>query len=424
MKKETLTLTLFTIIIIGSITFCWGQNKYLLKADRVFDGTALHNDWVVLVEGEKIIGVGTVKQIPANDAEVINLPGSTLLPGLIEGHSHILLHPYNETEWNDQVLKESEAERVARATVHARNTLLAGFTTIRDLGTEGAGFADVGIKQAIEKGVIPGPRMIIATKAIVATGSYGPKGFGPHVNPPLGAEVADGHDDIIKVVRNQIGNGADFIKVYADYRWGPDGEARPTFSLDELKLIVKTAKSSGRYVVAHAATAEGMRRATLAGVETIEHGDGATEEVLKLMKDNNVALCPTISAGDAIAQYFGGWKKGTGPEPQRIINKRKSFKMALDIGVKICAGSDVGVFPHGENARELELMVDYGMKPLDVLQSATSGNALIMHLQNLGNIKTGFLADIIAVEGNPVVDITTLRNVRLVMKAGVIYKRL
>jgi len=423
MKKETLTLILFAIIILGSITFCWGQNKYLLKADRVFDGTIMHNDWVILVEGEKIVGVGTEKQINTNGAEVINLPGATLLPGLIEGHSHILLHPYNETLWNDQVLKESAAERVARATVHARNTLLAGFTTIRDLGTEGAGFADVGIKQAIEKGVIPGPRMIIATKAIVATGSYGPKGFAPHVNPPLGAEAADGHDDIIKVVRNQIGNGADFIKVYADYRWGPDGEARPSFSLDELKLIVETAKSSGRYVVAHAATAEGMRRATLAGVETIEHGDGATEEVLKLMKDNNVALCPTIAAGDAISQYFGGWKKGTGPEPERIINKRKSFKMALNIGVKICAGSDVGVFPHGENARELELMVDYGMKPLNVLQSVTSGNAEIMHLKNRGSIKVGLLADIIAVEGNPVNDITTLMNIQLVMKNGVIYKR-
>lgn len=423
MKKETLTLILFAIIILGSITFCWGQNKYLLKADRVFDGTAMHNDWVILVEGDKITGVGTEKQINTNGAEVINLPGATLLPGLIEGHSHILLHPYNETLWNDQVLKESEAERVVRATVHARNTLLAGFTTIRDLGTEGAGFADVGIKQAIEKGVIPGPRMIIATKAIVATGSYGPKGFAPHVNPPLGAEAADGHDDIIKVVRNQIGKGADFIKVYADYRWGPDGEAQPSFSLDELKLIVETAKSSGRYVVAHAATAEGMRRATLAGVETIEHGDGATEEALKLMKDNNVALCPTIAAGDAISQYFGGWKKGTETEPERIINKRKSFKMALSIGVKICAGSDVGVFPHGENARELELMVDYGMKPLDVLQSVTSGNAEIMHLKNRGSIKVGLLADIIAVEGNPVNDITTLRNVQLVMKNGVIYKR-
>jgi len=423
MKKETLTLTLFTIIILGSITFCGGQSKYLLKADRVFDGTVLHNNWVVLVEGEKITGVGTEKQINANGAEVIHLPGATLLPGLIEGHSHILLHPYNETVWNDQVLKESDAERVARATVHVKNTLLAGFTTIRDLGTEGAGFADVGIKLSIEKGIIPGPRMIIATKAIVATGSYGPKGFGPHVNPPLGAEVADGHDDIIKVVRNQIGKGADFIKVYADYRWGPDGEARPTFSIDELKLIVETAKSSGRYVVAHAATAEGMRRATLAGVETIEHGDGATDEVLKLMKANNVALCPTIAAGDAISQYFGGWKKGIDPEPERIINKRKSFKMAMEAGVKICAGSDVGVFTHGENARELELMVDYGMKSIDVLQSATSGNALIMHLQNLGSIKVGLWADIIAVEGNPVNDITTLRNVQLVMKNGVIYKK-
>jgi imidazolonepropionase-like amidohydrolase len=201
------------------------------------------------------------------------------MPGMIEGHSHILLHPYNEVSWNDQVLKESQAERVIRAANHAKANLMAGFTTIRDLGSEGAGYADVGVKQSIEKGIIPGPRMLVAGPAIVATGSYGPKGFAPHVKVPLGANEADGIDALIREVRRQIGGGADIIKVYADYRWGPNGEAMPTFTQEELEIIVDVASSSGRPVVAHAATAEGMRRAAMAGVQTIEHGDGGTPEV-------------------------------------------------------------------------------------------------------------------------------------------------
>jgi imidazolonepropionase-like amidohydrolase len=309
------------------------------------------------------------------------------------------------------------AERVARGTVHARRTLEAGFTTTRDLGSEGAGYADVGLKQAIDKGVIPGPRMLVAGPAIVATGSYGPKGFAPHVQVPLGAQPADGAD-LVRVTREQIGGGADVVKVYADYRWGPNGEAMPTFSEAELRTIVETAASSGRPTVAHAATEEGMRRATLAGVSTIEHGDGGTPEVYQLMAERGVALCATLAAPEAILQYRG-WEKGVDPEPDRITQKRASFQAALAAGVTIIAGGDSGVFTHGTNARELELMVDYGMEPLAVLRSATSVNADAFGLHDqVGRLRPGLLADLLLVTGRPDEDISALRQVRGVVKGG------
>ncbi|RRB15621.1 amidohydrolase family protein [Larkinella knui] len=396
-------------------------SNILFKPDRVFDGETLHEGWGVLVKGEKIEAVGPAANLRSAEADVIDLKGMTLLPGLIEGHSHLLLHPYNETTWDDQVLKEPRAYRIARATVHARNTLRAGFTTVRDLGTEGADYDDVGLKQAIDQGIIPGPRMIVATRALIATGSYAPKGFSPDVDVPQGAEEADGHDRLIQAVRRQIGKGADVIKVYADYRWGLMSEARPTFTLDELKLIVEVARSSGRPTVAHATTVEGMRRAILAGCETIEHGDGGTPEIFALMKEHATALCPTVAAGDATSQYRG-WKKGVEPEPERIRNKRISFKQALEAGVKICFGGDVGVFAHGDNARELEMLVDYGMKPLEALRSATSVNADVFHLTDRGRIRPGLLADLVAVEGDPTKSIGAIRKVRMVVKSGEIIK--
>lgn len=393
----------------------------LLQPDRVFDGEEMHENWVVLIEGNTITYVGKTSglTLPENTTTA-NLEGTTLMPGLIEGHSHMLLHPYNETGWNDQVLKESPVERAIRGTVHAKNSLLAGITTTRDLGAEGAGYTDVYLKKTIEDGIVPGPRMLVAGPAIVATGAYGPKGFHDGVKVPLGAEPASGVPEVIKTVRRQLGNGADFIKIYADYRWTTGAPSKPTFLQEEIDAMVATATSAGSYVVAHASTPEGMKRAIKGGVETIEHGDGGTLEIFKLMKNKGVAFCPTLAAGDAISQY-NGWKKGTDAEPERIVNKKLSFKLALESGVDIVFGGDVGVFTHGENYRELVMMVEYGMKPIEALKSATSLNAKVFHLDNLGKLQKGFLADIIAIEGDPVKDITKMKSVKFVMKDGVLY---
>jgi imidazolonepropionase-like amidohydrolase len=402
-----------------------GQEAVLLNADRVWDGVSAETrtGWLVLVEGGVITAAGPdaeVRRQAPTGVRTLDLPGMTLMPGLIEGHSHMLLHPYNETPWTDQVLLESLGERVARGVRHAEATLRAGVTTARDLGAEGAGYGDVGLRDAIDKGVTPGPRLIVAGPAIVATGSYNPKGA-PEISLHKGAEEADGVDDLIRVARDQIGRGADFIKVYADYRWGPDGATAPTFTEDELRLLVDVVESSGRRVVAHASSPEAMRRATEAGVRTIEHGDGATPEVLALMRERGVALCPTLAAGHAISQY-GGWVPGQGPEPARVAAKRESFARALDSGVDLCFGGDVGVYPHGDNVRELELMHDWGMDLMGVLRAATSENARILGLEDRGRVEAGLLADLIAVEGDPTSALSALRAVRMVMKGGEIFR--
>ncbi|HEY0411957.1 MAG TPA: amidohydrolase family protein [Allosphingosinicella sp.] len=407
-------------LLLAALPAAAQEPVILLHPARVFDGVdpRPHEGWSVLVRGERIEAAGPSVAAPPG-ARVVELPGTTLMPGMIEGHSHLFLHPYNETSWDDQVLKEPLALRTARAVNHAHATLMAGFTTTRDLGTEGAGYADVGLKQAIEQGIVPGPRMLVVTRAIVATGAYGPKNAEPGFEA-RGAEEADG-PGLVTAVRRQIGAGADWVKLYGDYRWRPGEPSRPTFTAEEMRIAVDVAHSAGRKVAVHAGTEEGMRRAILAGVDTIEHGDAGTPEIFRLMKARGVALCPTVAAGDAIARYRG-WN-GQAPEPAGITEKRASFRAALAAGVTMCMGGDVGVFAHGDNAREMELMVAYGMRPVDVLIAATSGNARIFGLDDrLGSIRPGLLADLVAVAGDPTRDVAAVRAVRLVMKGGRIFR--
>lgn len=392
----------------------------LLVPDAVWDGVGdvPRRGVAVLVRGSKIESVGPADRLVAADAERVMLPGTTLIPGLIEGHSHLFLHPYDETLWDDQVLKEPLALRMARAVAAAGATLRAGITTERDLGTEGAFDSDVQLRRAIDEGIVPGPRLLTVTRAIVATGTYGPRRSQYAFDPPQGAEEATGAEEMARVARSQIGHGADWVKVYADYGWGPHGELLPTFTLEELTALVEVARASGRPVAAHAMTPEGMRRATLAGVRTIEHGDRGTLEVFALMRRHGVALCPTIAAAEAYATYFDGWVKGKSKPTPDLVAKRASFKAALTAGVGICFGGDVGVFAHGDNVRELEAMVEYGMTPLAALRSATSGNAGIFHLEDRGRIAPGLLADLVAVRGDPTRDVAALRRIDLVMKGG------
>ncbi|HUO91415.1 MAG TPA: amidohydrolase family protein [Rhizomicrobium sp.] len=395
---------------------------FLLKPDRIFTSDGSVKPGHVLVEGNRIARIGAF-EAPAS-AEVIDLRGLTLMPGLMDLHSHLFLHPYNEALWDDQVLKESEAYRTVRAVRHAEATLRAGFTLLRDLGTEGAGYADVALKRAIDEGIVPGPRLIVVTRAIVATGGYGPlrAKYRPDCCPAQGAEEASGIDEVVRAVRHQASHGADWIKLYADYRVGPNGETVATFSEEELLALVGTAHSLKRPVSAHATSDEGMRRAAQAGVDTIEHGYGGTRETFALMAKKGIAFLPTLTAAEAIAEYFHGYVRGAEPHP-RMLDAANAFRLARAEGVTIGCGSDVGVFAHGSNVRELQWMHRLGMSAADVLLAATSVSARIIGRdQDLGAIAPGFLADLIAVPGDPTANLDALADVRFVMKDGVVVK--
>jgi imidazolonepropionase-like amidohydrolase len=417
-------IILLSLLILATSLGISQEKIKVIKCGSLIDvkNEQVKKNVLILIKGNKIEKVGTFEIPPG--AEIIDLSDMTVLPGLIDSHVHLFLH---EGSYDDQLLKESIPYRTIRAVVHARQTLEAGFTTIRDLETEGAGYADVDLKTAINQGIIPGPRMQVSTRALSTTGGYALMGYSWEIQVPTGAQLVDGVDEVRKAVREQIKYGADWIKIYADSRRRRNEVADSltwylTFSDDELKAIVEEAQKMNVKVAAHCYSSIAAQRAINAGVASIEHGLYLDEATLKLMKEKGVYYCPTL-----VAYYRWSKREGLSPEMRKMIENTvklhsETFKRALKVGVKIAFGSDL-TESHGTNAEEFELMVKYGMKPLDAIKSATIISAELLGWQDkIGSIEPGKLADIIAVKGDPLNDIKVLRDVKFVMKDGEIYK--
>lgn len=398
----------------------------IVRAARLIDGRSAQpiRDAAVLVQGDRIVAAGPAAEVaqraPAG-ARTIDLGGATLLPGLIDTHTHVLLQEYhNSEEFDAQLLKESIPYRTIRATVSARTSLMNGFTTIRDIGTEGAMYADVDVKRAIQRGVIPGPRMFVATRAMAPTGMYPLSGYSWELDVPSGVHTVDGVDDIRKAIREEVKYGADWIKIYVDRRYylGEDGRLRSwtNWTEEELKTIVEETNRLGRKVAAHAMAWDGIDMALRAGVQSIEHGHGMTPDLMDRMIEQNVYWVPTVFVGDYVAEGRGGiW-------PQMVGIVAKAVGQAVQKGVPIAYGTDAGGFAwHEPQARELSYFVRYGMTPMAAIQSATTVAAkLLGQERELGAIAPGYYADLVAVAGDPLTDIAEMERVRFVMKGGVV----
>jgi imidazolonepropionase-like amidohydrolase len=397
------------LFVLATVAPAVAQRPSTFRCKHVLaeDGASWRDDMEVTILG----AVVTVR--PADPTRTVDrdFGEAWMIPGLIDLHTHVLLRPYDEMSWDDQVRNESDELRSERALQHGLATLRAGFTVIRDLGTEGAGFADVAIAKTLQE-ERRGPLLIPSTRAIVLRGCYGPDPEDPTTKK--GAQAVAGGDEIRQAVREQAKGGALWIKVYADYRHGKSGPVAPTFSLEELQVLCAEAAALKLPVAAHATTDEGIRRAVTAGVRTIEHGTGASAETLALMKEKGVALCPCLAANEAIVKYSG--RKG--PVVDRLNVGRVGFQRALAAGVTIACGSDAGVFKHGDNAREIELMVEYGMTPAQALAAATSVAAQVLGRIDLGNgvrdlgaIRAGSWGGLVVLAGDPLQDIHNLRKV-------------
>jgi imidazolonepropionase-like amidohydrolase len=404
----------------------------LVVAAHLFDGTSDRpkDGLAVLVENGRVREVGprAALEAKAPPERRIDLGQATLLPGLIDAHTHVLLQgDVTSADYDEQILKESIPYRAIRATAAARTALLNGFTAIRDLETEGAMYADVDVKRAIERGVIVGPRMFVATRALAPTGMYPVLGYSWELKMPEGVQIADGVDGVVKAVREQVKYGADLIKYYADRRYFTPEDApckhrvcsMVNFSDDEAKAIVTEAHRLGKKVAAHAIGYDGIDSALRAGVDSIEHGDGLEGELIDRMVRQKVYWCPTIRVGIEVAPGRGGvW-------PRLVEAERAAFGEALKKRALIAYGTDAGGYSWDQNqAQELAIMVKYGMSPADAIKSATvTASQLLGRQAELGTIEPGKLADLVAVAGDPLADVTELERVRFVMKGGVVYKR-